>query len=132
MSNQKELPLKERDELLKILKARFGKNMGRHEEMEWNKVLVRLEKNPSKLWSLSEMEKTGGEPDVTGHDSKTGEYIFIDCSTQSPKGRTSVCYDQEALDARREHKPKNSAIGLATAMGAEILTEEQYRNLQTL
>ena len=129
---KKELSPKEREELLKALKARFEKNMDRHKGLEWAKVQAKLEANAEKLWSLSEMEKTGGEPDVVGHDKKTGEYIFFDCSTESPKGRTSVCYDREALDSRKEHKPKNSAMDMAAAMGIELLTEEQYHELQKL
>jgi len=129
---KKELASKEREELLKTLKARFEKNMGRHEGLEWTKVQARLEANPDKLWSLSEMEKTGGEPDVVGQDKKTGEYLFFDCSPESPKGRQSVCYDREALDSRKEHKPKTSAVDLAAAIGIELLTEEQYQALQKL
>lgn len=121
-----------REELLSTLKARFEKNMNRHEGLEWAKVKTKLEANAGKLWSLSEMERTGGEPDVVGHDRKTGEYIFVDCSAESPKGRTSVCYDREALDSRKEHKPKNSAIDMAADMGIELLNEEQYRELQKL
>ena len=123
---------KEREELLSALKARFEKNMNRHKGVEWAKVQAKLEANPEKLSSLNEMEKTGGEPDVVGHDKKTGEYIFYDCSVESPKGRRSVCYDREALEARKEHKPKDSATGMAAAMGIELLTEEQYRELQKL
>ncbi|HET8635245.1 MAG TPA: DUF4256 domain-containing protein [Acidobacteriaceae bacterium] len=115
-----------------MLKARFEKNKNRHKGLEWAKVRARLEANPEKLWSLSEMEKTGGEPDVVGLDKKTGEYIFYDCSAESPKGRRSVCYDREALDARKEFKPKNSAVEMAAEMGIELLTEEQYRELQQL
>ena len=129
---KKKLPAEQRDELLKTLKARFEKNMNRHKGLEWAKVQAKLGANGEKLWSLSEMERTGGEPDVVGHDKKTGEYIFYDCSAESPKDRRSVCYDREALDARKEHKPKDSAIDMATAMGVEILTEEQYRELQKL
>jgi hypothetical protein len=129
---KKELAPKEREELLKVLKARFEKNMGRHEGLEWSKVQARIEASPEKLWSLSEMEKTGGEPDVIGHDKKTGEYLFFDCSPESPKGRQSVCYDREALDSRKEHKPKTSAMDLAAAIGVELLTEEQYHALQKL
>jgi hypothetical protein len=121
-----------RDELLGTLKVRFEKNQQRHVGVEWAKVKARLEADPEKLWSLSEMESTGGEPDVVGLDSKTGEYVFFDCSPESPKGRTSLCYDREALDSRKEHKPKNSAVDLAEAMGVEILTEEQYQELQRL
>jgi hypothetical protein len=130
--NKKELSPKEHDELLSVLKARFEKNLNRHRGVEWTKVQGKLEASPEKLWSLNEMEKTGGEPDVVGHDRKTGEYIFDDCSAESPKGRRSVCYDREALESRKEHKPKNSAMDMAAAMGIEILTEEQYRELQTL
>jgi hypothetical protein len=114
------------------LKARFEKNMNCHKGLEWTKVQAKLEASTEKLWSLNEMERTGGEPDVVGHDKKTGEYIFYDCSAESPKGRRSVCYDHEALVSRKEHKPKNSAIEMATAMGIELLTEEQYRELQKL
>src|ERR1700747_2616610 len=131
-SNRKELSSKQREDLLRALKARFGKNMNRHKGLEWAKVQARLEANTEKLWSLNEMERTGGEPDVVGHDKKTGEYIFFDCSAESPKGRTSVCYDREGLDSRKEHKPKNNAIDVAAAMGVELLTEEQYRALQKL
>ena len=129
---KKELSPKEREELLKALKARFEKNMDRHKGLEWAKVQAKLEANAEKLWSLGEMEKTGGEPDVVGHDQKTGEYIFFDCSSESPKGRAGFCYDREALDSRKEHKPKNSAMDVATAMGVELLTEEQYHQLQKL
>ena len=123
---------KEQEALLKTLKARFEKNMSRHKGLEWAKVQARLEANPRKLRSLNEMETTGGEPDVVDHDKKSGEYIFYDCSAESPKGRRSVCYDREALEARKEHKPKDSAINMATAMGIELFTEEQYRELQKL
>lgn len=129
---KKELSSAQRQELLAALKTRFEKNSNRHTGLNWAKVQARLEANPEKLWSLNEMERTGGEPDVVGHDKKTGEYIFFDCSPQSPKGRTSICYDPEALESRKEFKPKNSAVGLATAMGIEILTEEQYQELQQL
>jgi hypothetical protein len=122
----------QREQLLRTLQARFEKNMTRHKGLDWAKVRTRLEANPEKLWSLSQMEATGGEPDVVGHDKKTGEYIFYDCSAESPKGRRSVCYDREALEARKEHKPKNSALDMAAAMGVELLTEAQYRELQTL
>lgn len=122
----------ELEELFEILKTRFEKNMNRHKGLEWTKVKAKLEANNEKLWSLNEMEKTGGEPDVVGHDKKTGEYIFYDCSDESPKGRRSVCYDNEALESRKEFKPKNSAVGMAAEMGIEILTEEQYRELQKL
>jgi hypothetical protein len=129
---KKELSPEQREELLKALKARFEKNMNRHKGLEWPEVQARLEANTRKLWSLSEMERTGGEPDVAGHDQKTGEYLFYDCSAESPKGRRSVCYDREALDSRKEHKPENTAIDMAAAMGIELLTEEQYRELQKL
>ena len=129
---KKELSPKEREELLKALKARFEKNINRHQGLEWAKVQAKLEAHAAKLWSLNEMEKTGGEPDAVGHDQKTGEYIFFDCSPESPKGRTSVCYDREGLDSRKEHKPKNTAMDMAAAMGVELLTEEQYRELQKL
>lgn len=132
LKTKKELSPDQREELLRALKARFEKNMNRHKGLEWNKVQAKLEGNPDKLWSLNEMESTGGEPDVVGHDRKTGEYIFYDCSAESPKGRRSVCYDREALDSRKEHKPKNSAMDVAEAMGVELLTEEQYRALQQL
>jgi hypothetical protein len=129
---KKELSPAEREELLSTLKARFDKNLNRHKALEWAKVQPRLEANAEKLWSLNEMERTGGEPDVVGHDKKTGEYIFFDCSPESPKARTSLCYDREALDSRKEHKPKNSAADMAAAMGIELLTEEQYQDLQKL
>jgi hypothetical protein len=129
---KKDLPAKQRGELLSTLKARFEKNMNRHKGVDWARVEARLEANPEKLWSLNEMETTGGEPDVVGHDKKTGEYIFYDCSAESPKGRRSICYDREALEARKEHKPKDSAINMANAMRIELLTEEQYRELQKL
>jgi hypothetical protein len=131
-SNKKKLAPEQSEELLKILKARFEKNMKRHKSVEWAKVQAKLIANPEKLWSLDEMEITGGEPDVVGHDKKTGEYIFYDCSAESPKDRRSVCYDRGALESRKEHKPKNNAIDMATDMGIEILTEEQYRDLQKL
>ena len=130
--NKNELSPAQRQELLTALKARFEKNMNRHKGLDWAKVQAKLEANAEKLWSLNEMESTGGEPDVVGHDKKSGEYIFYDCSAESPKGRRSVCYDREALEARKENKPKDSAINMATAMGIEILTEEQYRELQKL
>jgi len=126
------LSLEQREELLSTLKARFEKNMNRHKDLEWAKVQARLEANTEKLWSLNEMEVTGGEPDVVGHDNKTDEYIFYDCSAESPKGRRSICYDREALESRKKHKPENNAIDMATAMGIELLTEEQYRELQKL
>ena len=130
VSNKKELSPEQREELLTTLKARFEKNMNRHQGLEWAKVRARLEANAEKLWSLNEMERTGGEPDVVGQDKQTGEYVFYDCSPESPKGRTSLCYDREALDSRKEHKPKSSAMDMAAAMGAELLTEEQYQELQ--
>ena len=131
-SNNKQLSPKQREELLRALKARFEKNMNRHKGLDWAKVQAKLEANTEKLWSLHEMERTGGEPDVGGHDKKTGETIFYDCSAESPKGRRSVCYDGEALESRKENKPGNSAIGMAAAMGIELLTEQQYRELQKL
>src|SRR3989442_8845620 len=131
-SNKKELSKKQREELLRTLKARFEKNMNRHKGLEWAQVQARLEANAEKLSSLNEMERTGGEPDVVGHDKRTGEHIFYDCSAESPKGRRSVCYDREALESRKEHKPKNNAIDMAAAMGIELLSEEQYRELQEL
>jgi hypothetical protein len=130
--NKKELSPEQREELLNTLKARFEKNMNRHKGLEWAKVQTKLEANTKKLWSLDEMERTGGEPDVVGFDKKTREYIFYDCSAESPKGRRSLCYDRRALDDRKEHKPKNNAIDMAAAMGIELLTEEQYRELQKL
>jgi hypothetical protein len=132
ISNKKKLSAEQRDELLLTLRERFEKNMKRHKGLEWSKVQARLESNPEKLWSLDEMETTGGEPDVVGFDKKSGEYIFFDCSAESPKGRRSICYDHEALEARKEHKPANSAINMATDIGIEILTEDQYRDLQKL
>jgi hypothetical protein len=132
MANKNELPPKQREELLKALRARFEKNKNRHKGIEWANVLAKLEANTGKLWSLSEMEKTGGEPDVAGYDKKTGEYIFCDCSAESPQGRRSVCYDREGLESRKEHKPKNNAVDMAAAMGIELLTEAQYRELQQL
>ena len=132
METKKELSPEQREELLRALKARFEKNMNRHKGLEWAKVQAKLEANTEKLWSLNEMERTGGEPDVVGHDKKTGEYIFYDCSAESPKGRRSVCYDREALEARKEHKPKDNAIDMAAARGIVLLTEEQYRKLQKL
>lgn len=131
-SNKKDLSAKQREELIRTLKARFEKNMNRHQGLEWAPIQARLEADAGKLWSLSEMESTGGEPDVVGHDKKTGEYIFCDCSAESPKGRRSVCYDPEALASRKEHKPKDSAMNMAAAMGIELITEEQYRELQKL
>ena len=126
------LSKKQREELLRALKARFEKNTNRHKEVEWFQVQAKLEANAEKLWSLSEMERTGGEPDVVGHDKKTGEYIFYDCSVESPKGRRSLCYDGEALEQRRENKPGNNAMDMAAAMAIDLLTEEQYRELQKL
>jgi hypothetical protein len=131
-SNKKDLLTKQREELLRALKVRFEKNTDRHKGLEWDKVQAKLEANAEKLWSLNEMERTGGEPDVVGLDKKTGEYIFYDCSADSPKGRRSICYDGEALESRKEHKPKDSAVDMATTMGIELLTEEQYRELQKL
>ena len=131
-SNKKGLSPAQREELLEALKARFEKNMKRHKGLDWANVQAKLEANPEKLWSLNEMERTGGEPDVVGQDKQTGEYVFYDCSAQSPKGRTSLCYDREALNSRKEHKPKNNAMDMAVAMGVELLTEEQYFELQKL
>ena len=131
-SAKKELSPKQREELLTVLKARFEKNMNRHPGFEWANVQARMEANAEKLWSLNEMERTGGEPDIVGQDKNTGEYAFYDCSPESPKGRTSLCYDREALDSRKEHKPKSSAMDMAAAMGIELLTEEQYQDLQRL
>ena len=130
-AKQKLSPL-QREDLLKTLKSRFEKNMNRHKGLDWSKVQAKLEANPEKLWSLSEMERTGGEPDVVGHEKKTNEYVFHDCSAESPKDRRSVCYDHEALEARKENKPRNSAVAMANDMGIELLTEEQYRELQQL
>ena len=132
MRTAKDMNAKQREELLSALKARFEKNMNRHKGLEWDKVQVKLEADPEKLWSLSEMERTGGEPDVVGYDEKTGKYIFYDCSAESPKDRRSVCYDREALESRKEARPKDAALDMAAAMGIEILTEEQYRALQKL
>ncbi|MCM3585574.1 DUF4256 domain-containing protein [Mesobacillus maritimus] len=131
-ANTKELSLEQQEELLGTLKTRFEKNMHRHKSLEWAKVEVKLNNQPEKLWSLSEMEGTGGEPDVVDYDQEKDEYIFYDCSAESPKGRRSVCYDRAALEARKKHKPENSAMDMATAMGIELLTEEQYRALQKL
>ncbi len=128
--NKKDLSPEQREELLQALKARFEKNMVRHKGLEWAKIQAKLEANTDNLRSLNEMEKTGGEPDVVGQDKNTGEYIFYDCSAESPKDRRSLCYDREALESRKEHKPKNSAMDMAAAMGIELLTEEQYRELQ--
>ena len=132
VKTKKELSTAQREELLKVLKARFEKNMNRHEGLAWAKVQAKLEANPEKLWSLNEMETTGGEPDVVGHDKRTSEYIFFDCSPESPNGRVSVCYDREGLESRKEHRPKNTAMDMAAAMGIELLTEEQYQELQKL
>src|SRR5712675_1489419 len=129
---KKELSSEQREELLRVLKARFEKNMNRHKGLECAKVQAKLEAHTEKLWSLNEMERTGGEPDVVGDDKKTGEYIFYDCSVESPAGRRSVCYDREALESRKEHKPEDNAIDMAAAIGIELLTEEQYRELQKL
>ncbi|EMM78391.1 PF14066 family protein [Leptospira santarosai str. 2000030832] len=129
-SDRKELSLEQSGELLRTLKARFEKNRNRHKELDWTKIQTKLETTAKKLWSLNEMERTGGEPDVVGYEKKTGEYIFYDCSEESPKGRRSVCYDREALESRKEHKPKDNAVDMAVAMGIELLTEEQYRDLQ--
>lgn len=131
-SNPKKLTPERQIELIAILKTRFEKNMSRHKGMEWNHLQDRLEANPDKLWSLNEMEISGGEPDVVGHDPKTGAFVFFDCAAESPKGRRSLCYDREALDSRKEFKPENSAIDMATTMGVAILNEEQYRQLQQL
>jgi hypothetical protein len=131
-TSKKTLSAEQREALLKTLKARFEKNMNRHKGLEWAKVQAKLEANADRLWSLNEMERTGGDPDVVAFDKKTGEYLFYDCSAESPKGRRSLCYDRAALDARKEHKPENSAIDLAASMGVELLTEEQYRELQKL
>ena len=130
--SKNELSPEQREVLLKVLKARFEKNMNRHQSLEWAKVQAKLVANTEKLWSLNEMERTGGEPDVVGHDKETGEYIFYDCSAESPKGRRNVCYDREALESRKEFKPKDTAMDMAAAMGIEILTEEQYREFQKL
>jgi hypothetical protein len=132
MSAKRKLPAEQSKELLRILKTRFEKNSGRHKGIAWTDVEAKLEANPGKLWSLDEMERTEGEPDVIGYDKKTGEYLFVDCSAESPKGRRSVCYDHEALESRKEHKPNHSAVGMAGEMGIELLTEEQYRDLQKL
>jgi hypothetical protein len=131
-NNKKELSPKQREELLGVLKDRFEKNLNRHKSLEWVKVQVRLEANPDKLWSLQEMERTGGEPDVVGRDKKSGEYVFYDCSAESPKGRTSLCYDRAALNSRKKFKPKDCVMDLAAAMGIELLAEEEYFVLQKL
>ncbi len=132
MPQKKELSARQREELLKTLQARFEKNKYLHKDLDWANVQARLQANPDKLWSLNEMERTGGEPDVVGHDKKTGEYLFYDCSLDSPKGRRSLCYDREALESRKENKPKGNALDMASVMGVELLTEEQYRELQKL
>lgn len=132
MENKNELSNDQNIQLLQLLKSRFEKNMSRHKAMEWAGVQARLQTQTEKLWSLNEMERTGGEPDVVGFDEKTGEYLFCDCSAESPKGRRSICYDREALESRKEYKPENSAMDMAATMGLEILTEEQYRGLQQL
>jgi len=132
MQRAKDMTPKQREELLSVLKSRFEKNMKRHKDLEWAKVKSKLEASAEKLWSLNEMERTGGEPDVVGHDRKTGEYVFYDCSAESPNGRRSLCYDREGLESRKEHKPDNNAIDMADAMGIELLTEGQYRELQEL
>jgi len=131
-SNKKKLSPEQREELLKTLKVRFEKNMKRHKGLDWAAVQAKMDANAEKLWSLNEMQETGGDPDVVGYDKKTGEYVFYDCSAESPKERRSLCYDREALDERKEHKPADSAIDMAAAMGIELLTEEQYRELQKL
>jgi hypothetical protein len=130
--DKKTLPMAQKDELLSVLKARFEKHMNRHKEVEWAQVEAHLESHPEKLWSLYEMERTGGEPDVVGYDAQTGQYVFCDCSPESPKGRRSLCYDGDALRSRKEHKPENSALDMAEEMGIELLSEEQYRELQAL
>src|SRR3989337_2187555 len=132
MGNKKELSPKQREELLKALKTRFEKNMNYHKDLEWAKVQAKLEANSKKLWSLNEMERTGGEPDVVGHDQRTDEFIFYDCSVESPKGRRSVCYDRQGQESRKEPKPENNAVDMASAMGIELLTEDQYRELQKI
>jgi len=131
-NNKRELSPKQREKLLNILKTRFEKNMSRHKDINWNEVEAKLKNNADKLWSLNEMERTGGEPDVVGYDKKSGKYIFYDCSAESPSGRRSLCYDAEALASRKENKPKDSAVNLASAMGIDLITEEQYRQLQKL
>ncbi len=132
MTNGKELSMEQGEELLSTLKKRFEENMHRHQDLTWEDVQVKVEANPEKMWSLNEMEETGGEPDVVHYDEQKDEYIFFDCSAESPKGRRSVCYDREGLESRKKHKPENNALDMATAMGIELLTEEQYRNLQAL
>ena len=130
--SKRTLSSEQREQLLRTLRVRFEENMSRHRGLEWAKVQAKLEANPAKLWSLNEMERTGGEPDVVGSDKKTGEYVFYDCSAESPKGRRSVCYDREALESRKEHRPANNALDMAAAMGIELLTEGQYRELQRI
>jgi len=130
--NKKELSTQQREELLNILEKRFGENMGRHRGLEWTKVRSRLETHPAKLWSLNEMEETGGEPDVVAYDKESDEFVFYDCAAESPKGRRSLCYDRKALEARKAHKPENSALDVASSMGVELLTEGEYRALQQL
>lgn len=132
MNSKKQLLPEQQNELLSLLKARFEKNMSRHNGLDWAAVQAKLEANPAKLWSLQEMESTGGEPDVVGQDMGTGEYIFYDCSAESPKGRRSICFDREALNSRKENKPANTALDMAAEMGVDLLTEAQYRQLQTL
>lgn len=132
MKNLKELSVEKKEGFLKILKERFDKNINRHKDLKWIKIQAKLETNIEKIWSLNEMEKTGGEPDVVGYDKKTGEYIFFDCSLESPNGRRSYCYDREALESRKENKPKNNVLDVAAEMGIELLCEEQYRDLQKL
>ncbi|MBZ4042698.1 DUF4256 domain-containing protein [Flavobacterium hibisci] len=132
MKNKKELLPEELEQLLKTLKTRFEKNKNRHQNIDWDKVQIKLESHPEKLWSLNEMEKTGGEPDVVSFDENTNQYIFYDCSAESPKGRRSLCYDNEAQESRKEHKPENNVIEMAATMGIELLNEEQYRALQQL
>ena len=132
MGTKKELSLTQKEELFKVLKTRFERNIQRHKGLEWEKIQSKLEINPDKLWSLNQMEVTGGEPDAIGYDKKTGKYIFCDCSAESPKGRRSLCYDMEARESRKKHKPRNSAVEMADEMGIEILSEEQYRELQKL
>ena len=132
MENKNKFSPDQREDLTSVLKTRFDKNMLRHQGIEWAKVQAKLEANSEKLWSLNEMEKTGGEPDVVGYDKTTGEYLFFDCSPESPKGRRSVCYDRQGLDSRKEHKPENTALDMAASMGIKLLSEEQYRNLQQL
>ena len=132
ISNKKQLSQAQREELLTTVKARFEKNMNRHKGVEWQQVQTKLQANPGKLWSLHEMERTGGEPDIVGHDKRTGEYFFYDCSAETPKGRRSVCYDREGLESRKEHRPEDSAMDMAAAMGIDLLSEEEYRELQKL